>query len=434
MKKLYTLVMIMFAVSMTFAQQQMPLIKAVPQKVDISKFIVDQTKGDNHGWYNYAEGMAFYMYGENYWSEYLKDLQQGWPMLADRIGKYPYGNGATTPQIQSFAQVFDFSQPIYWSELYETLNNGIPIPATGTSFGIDSVQLLFHYTRGKQVPADIVDTLIISFAMNMNVENVRMLTQDGQTPLMHFYSLPFSVEDHTIDQSKLDAGAIVYTEKILLDTAYEMGNYIYRLSFPVPEELASVDGKLFAISYSYMACTDNRTDSSMMGEDINLFQAVALGDPRPEYQQTAFGVSKALVGQYSDRNTSLFAGAEAFKQGGGWYGQYMPTIVWETDHPRPFIGFHMTNCEGCGQTKVADMEKKSINVYPNPATSTVNVKLVDNSQANIQLFNLVGQVVMSEQVNGQDLVTLNVNNLNNGIYMLKVNQNGKVYTSKVVVR
>ena len=103
-------------------------------------------------------------------------------------------------------------------------------------------------------------------------------------------------------------------------------------------------------------------------------------------------------------------------------------------HPSRGILLRFTNCEGCGLVNVKDMEKKNINVYPNPATSTVNVKLVDNSQANIQLFNLVGQVVLSEQVNGQDQVTLNVNNYNSGIYMLKVNQNGKVYTSKVIVR
>ena len=70
--------------------------------------------------------------------------------------------------------------------------------------------------------------------------------------------------------------------------------------------------------------------------------------------------------------------------------------MWQVDHLRPYIGFHMTNCEGCGLVNVKDMEKKNINVYPNPATNTVNVKLVDNSQANIQLFNLVGQVVLSE--------------------------------------
>jgi hypothetical protein len=53
--------------------------------------------------------------------------------------------------------------------------------------------------------------------------------------------------------------------------------------------------------------------------------------------------------------------------------------------------------------------------------------------AQIQLFNLMGQVVYSDNVNTATTI-VNVNNLNSGIYMLRVTQNGKVYTSKVIVK
>ena len=253
---------------------------------------------------------------------------------------------------------------------------------------------------------------------------------------MNLYIPPFSLETFTFDESRMKT-ASVYTTKVELDTAWAMPvdeqgrSSYYVVRFPAPEEVRTLDCKTLAISYTYRATMDNRTDSSTMGTDMNTFAGLCFKDPRPEYQTSAWGSSELL----GNMNTSLYAGSETFKPSSeSWYKMYCPTIMWQVDHLRPYIGFHMTNCEGCGLVNVKDMEKKNINVYPNPATSTVNVKLVDNSQANIQLFNLVGQVVLSEQVNGQDQVTLNVNNYNSGIYMLKVNQNGKVYTSKVIVR
>ena len=231
--------------------------------------------------------------------------------------------------------------------------------------------------------------------------------------------------------------ATVYTEKFELDTSWafpvdDQGrSSFYVIRFPAPEEVRTLDCHVIAISYTYRASMDNRTDSSTMGTDMNTFSGLSFKDPRPEYQQSAWGSNELL----NNMNTSLYAGSEAFNPSSeSWYKMYSPTIFWKVDHIRPYIGFHMTNCEGCGLVKVKDLENKKINVYPNPATSTVNLQLVDNSQANIQLFNLVGQVVLSEQVNGQDQVTLNVNNFNSGVYMLKVSQNGKVYTSKLIVR
>ena len=436
MKKLYTFVMLMLAVGVMFAQQQKPIFKAVSNPMESIK-IANQnldTKADKpgqNGWFNYAQGMAIYMYGEEY-GQYLSQMGHGMPMLADRIGKYPFSNGKTIPQIQSFAQVFDFSKPRYWTEMYETVGSGFPVPGTGTAWGIDSVELFFNFVWGKEVPLDVVDTLIVSFAVNMDGEDTYYIGQQ----YMNLYIPPFSLETFTFDESRMKT-ASVYTTKFELDTSWAMpvddqgrsSYYVVRL--PAPEEVKNLDCHTLAISYTYRATLDNRNDSTTMGTDMNTFAGLSFKDPRPEYQTNAWGSSELL----GNMNSSMFAGAESFKPSSeSWYKMYCPTIMWDLPHLRPYIGFHMTNCEGCGLVKVNDLENKKINVYPNPATSTVNVQLVDNSQANIQLFNLVGQVVMSEQVNGQDLVTLNVNNLNNGIYMLKVNQNGKVYTSKVVVR
>ena len=81
---------------------------------------------------------------------------------------------------------------------------------------------------------------------------------------------------------------------------------------------------------------------------------------------------------------------------------------------------------------VPEIEKNNMTVYPNPATNKFTVDLGNDEKANIQLFNLVGQMVYNETITGR--ADVKVANLHSGVYMLKVNQNGKISTTKVVVK
>jgi len=78
------------------------------------------------------------------------------------------------------------------------------------------------------------------------------------------------------------------------------------------------------------------------------------------------------------------------------------------------------------------LKKTNLTVYPNPATNNFTVNTGNDEKATIQLFNIVGQQVYSETFTGSTNVS--VANLHSGVYMLKVNQNGKVNTTKVVVK
>ena len=69
-------------------------------------------------------------------------------------------------------------------------------------------------------------------------------------------------------------------------------------------------------------------------------------------------------------------------------------------------------------------------VYPNPAESVLNVKA--NAAFEYQLINSVGQVVMSGVANGN--AELNVSDLNNGVYFLKVIANGNAQIEKVIIK
>ena len=72
----------------------------------------------------------------------------------------------------------------------------------------------------------------------------------------------------------------------------------------------------------------------------------------------------------------------------------------------------------------------SFGVYPNPAESVLNINA--NAAFEYQLINSVGQVVLSGVANGN--AELNVSELNNGVYFLKVVANGNAEIQKVVIK
>ena len=78
-------------------------------------------------------------------------------------------------------------------------------------------------------------------------------------------------------------------------------------------------------------------------------------------------------------------------------------------------------------------------VYPNPATDMLNIE-VNASQASemsINVYNIMGQNVMSQNVNittGMNLRPINVSELNSGIYFVTVKANGFENTMKFIVK
>lgn len=73
----------------------------------------------------------------------------------------------------------------------------------------------------------------------------------------------------------------------------------------------------------------------------------------------------------------------------------------------------------------------NLRVYPNPARETVSINSTV-SMNKVELYNTLGQLVYSENVNSNS-VNLPVSNLNNGTYIVKAYADGVVVNTKVVV-
>lgn len=77
---------------------------------------------------------------------------------------------------------------------------------------------------------------------------------------------------------------------------------------------------------------------------------------------------------------------------------------------------------------------KQVKVYPNPTNNVVNVELsFENSGVNVSLVDVSGRTVYSVDTNAA-VETIDVSNLNNGVYFVKVTNNENSITKKVVVQ
>jgi len=72
-------------------------------------------------------------------------------------------------------------------------------------------------------------------------------------------------------------------------------------------------------------------------------------------------------------------------------------------------------------------------VYPNPANSVLNISIFENNTS-ISIFDVVGKTISEmELVNGTN--TLNIENLNAGVYFYSIKRNGNsIETKKLIVR
>jgi hypothetical protein len=80
-----------------------------------------------------------------------------------------------------------------------------------------------------------------------------------------------------------------------------------------------------------------------------------------------------------------------------------------------------------GQTGIAE-NNNSISIYPNPATSVLNVEAEGFST--IEMVNVLGQVVYS--ANATSNMQINVSNLDNGVYFVRLNGANGTATQKFI--
>ncbi|MEO1254179.1 MAG: T9SS type A sorting domain-containing protein, partial [Bacteroidota bacterium] len=84
---------------------------------------------------------------------------------------------------------------------------------------------------------------------------------------------------------------------------------------------------------------------------------------------------------------------------------------------------------------VADNELDiSTTIYPNPATDLINLVLLSAQEATISLTNMDGKLIKEFSNNGLKEIKINLSYLQEGIYVINVNQSGASFQRKFIVK
>ena len=80
-------------------------------------------------------------------------------------------------------------------------------------------------------------------------------------------------------------------------------------------------------------------------------------------------------------------------------------------------------------SKTAEDKLDNFRIYPNPARQILHIDGLDESSV-VEVYSIHGVLVSSKKSNSLD--TMNIH-LPSGIYMLKIQSNGKTFIKKVVI-
>ena len=86
----------------------------------------------------------------------------------------------------------------------------------------------------------------------------------------------------------------------------------------------------------------------------------------------------------------------------------------------------------CAVLSTQDEILNSVSVYPNPATNSFQMSNMDGLSAEIRIFNVLGKSVFYQNKNLEK--PINISSLNTGVYMLKIDVQGKIKTQKLVIQ
>ena len=127
--------------------------------------------------------------------------------------------------------------------------------------------------------------------------------------------------------------------------------------------------------------------------------------------------------------TALTNSTAVLRKGSGCIDTNDNAADFTTDTPAPRNSASPLNsCSlATSQNAIAGLD-----IYPNPVTNgTLNINTTANDAKNVVIVDILGKQVVNTTISGS---TVNVANLKNGVYIVKITENGKTATRKLVIR
>jgi hypothetical protein len=334
------------------------------------------------------------------------------------------------------------------------------------SYKLDSVAFSYLYVRNVNTVSDgmggsvpVVDTLIVAYWRGTQIrqaafqDGTRYATPNSQGAHWN-YATRMPINYFAADTFLLSSGAngIFDTTRVSNnDGGFENGWFSKVSAIKAPEGI-SVNANASGTNVNTLTSftfTFKSGVPAVIGTDTAVFcyqqnpATAPAGMRRSNYFGYGLYLNEGAIGWENTKfhNTPLMTlKSFAYAVNNGWNG-YVAGQAFTNER---FVAsyFHITVDTSNGKPGVGlnDMENVKINsVYPNPATSTVNVNLAltQSADVTVSLTNLMGQEVTSlsfpNTQAGAFELPINTSNVKAGVYMINIKTGNYTASQKLVI-
>ena len=170
------------------------------------------------------------------------------------------------------------------------------------------------------------------------------------------------------------------------------------------------------------------------------WQSVKFANPVPLDAESQYLIT--VGGDGSALNDTLRIGSSGSVQSSygyiiynGWVDSNGTTATDGTTGSTPMIRMNM-NPNVPGPTSIEDNSYSTFNVFPNPNNGILNISMTNLSdKQTIEIKNIIGQTVFSKIASNSSSTTINLSNINKGIYTVSlINENGTSSSKKIIIQ
>jgi hypothetical protein len=216
--------------------------------------------------------------------------------------------------------------------------------------------------------------------------------------------------------------------------------------------------KLYELPFAFGTnFTDSYTGVGSMGSGID---SVYINNGTYSFDVQGVGTLKLPTGRFDSVFRVMYSEDFAIKFDLISPGATLLTVseygyeYWKQGQVRPILTFYQTTIDdmsgGHSVTKSVKMNKQAIpdgpnsgvvenslpelNIYPNPATGPVNIEFTGNGNTLIELFDVVGKLLYSEN-SMMNKIVIDLSNFQSGLYQIKItSEAGSSVTKKLILK
>ena len=218
------------------------------------------------------------------------------------------------------------------------------------------------------------------------------------------------------------------------NTLYAIDVYIHNAT----TANAKIQGKIYLYEDDQSFFLDETNILSVTASDgwqsVKFANPVSL-DAENQYLITIGGDGSALNDTLRIGSSGSVQSSYGYIVYNGWVDDNGTTATDGTTGSTPMVRMNM-NPDVPGPTSVEDISYSAFNVYPNPNNGMLNISMTNlNDNQIIKIKNIIGQTVYSQIAGNSSIATINLSDINKGIYTVSlINENGSISTKKIIIQ